>query len=809
MKIPKEFSPQHSFAARLTLWVVLTTMVIFIILTIIVTNISTSAMMEMSTQDSQSRMELANEKVNSTFMGVEIAIDNVIPEVESTLNSPDNIYPILKKLLELNPSIIGSTVAFEPNYYPSKGEFFAPYAYKDFNYNVLTKQLGTKDYQYHYMDWYQIPKLLNKRYWSEPYYDKGGGEQMMTTFSCPLYDKDNKMYAIITADVSLDWLSDMIKQSDLEFNEWLLRSHQNEEDIETDENFLYKHAYTFIIGRSGTYIAHPAKERILNETYFVNSFETADSLDENIGYEMLEGKTGTGRIDRDGTEFVMIYAPIERTGWSMCTVIPAKVIYRMAIIVGIIIIGTMLLGLIILYIICRTTLKRITRPLARFSRSANEIAQGNFNAPLPEIKTKDEMKELYDSFKMMQTSLTDRIEELKVANESKGRIEGELQTARSIQMSMIPKIFPAYPERTDMDIFAKLTPAKEVGGDLYDFFIRNEKLYLCIGDVSGKGVPASLLMAVTRSLFRTVSNHESDPAKIAALINDAMSEDNVEIMFVTLLIAVLDLPTGLMRYCNAGHCAPLILDTEAHLLPIIANLPIGLAPQFKFEGQQVVIKPDTTIFLYTDGITEAENPEHELFDDERLMKVAKKCVEENIILPDDIVNEIEQSIHQFVKDAEQSDDQTMMAVRYTKKEEAARLKRSITLPNDIETIPQLSEFIEGVGEELEMDMSLVMSLNLAIEEAVVNVMEYAYPPGTEGTVTIEAVANENRLKIIISDNGIPFDPTKKEKVDTTLSAEERPIGGLGIHLVREIMDSVNYEYRDHKNILTLRKKLKN
>jgi sigma-B regulation protein RsbU (phosphoserine phosphatase) len=528
-----------------------------------------------------------------------------------------------------------------------------------------------------------------------------------------------------------------------------------------------------------------------------------------MGYDMLEGKSGIQTINRDGTEYVMIYAPIKRTGWSMATAIPAEVIYRMAIIVGMIIMGCMLLGLIILYFICRTTLKRITSPLARFSRSANEIANGNFNAPLPEITTKDEMKELYDSFKMMQSSLTDRIEELKAANEQKGRIEGELQTARSIQMSMIPKIFPAYPERTDMDIFAKLTPAKEVGGDLYDFFIRNEKLYLCIGDVSGKGVPASLLMAVTRSLFRTVSNHESDPAKIAILVNDAMSEDNVENMFVTLFIAILDLPTGQMRYCNAGHCAPVIIDTEANLLPIIPNIPVGLLPHFKYVGQEVIVKPDTTVFMYTDGVTEAEDINHHLFDEDRMMEVARTCLQENHVQPDVLVNEMEESIRKFVKDAEQSDDQTMMAIRYTKKEEAARLQRHLTLPNNIDTIPELSEFIEGVGEELGMDMSLVMSLNLAIEEAVVNVMEYAYPPGVEGTVEIDAIANDNRLKIIISDGGIPFDPTKKEKVDTTLSAEERPIGGLGIHLVREIMDSVNYEYRDRKNILTLRKNLKN
>ena len=136
------------------------------------------------------------------------------------------------------------------------------------------------------------------------------------------------------------------------------------------------------------------------------------------------------------------------------------------------------------------------------------------------------------------------------------------------------------------------------------------------------------------------------------------------------------------------------------------------------------------------------------------------------------------------------------------------LKRLLTLPNDISTIPQLSEFIEGIGEELCLDMSVLMSLNLALEEAVVNVMDYAYPPDVQGDVTIEAIANENQLEFIISDSGIPFDPTKKEAVDTTLSAEERPIGGLGIHLVREIMDSVKYEYKDHKNILSLSKTIK-
>lgn len=807
MKIPAYLSPRRSVYARLVWGVGLTTLGIFAILTFVITDITTTVMRSMSSQNAQSRMEIANQKVNSYFMEVEVAIHNVIPEVEKVISTPDKIYDVLKTLLELNPHIIGSAVAFEPYYYPAKGEMFSPYAYMKGD-TILTKQLGTSEYNYFEMEWYLIPKQRSDECWSHPYFDKGGGEQMMTTFSCPLYDVNHQLYAIITADVSLDWLTEMMKKSDIEFNEWLLHEHQNEKDFNTSDDFLYKHAYSFIVGQHGTYITHPDKKRILNSSYFDNCTDTTDTRDRQIGLDMLDGNKGIGKLSRDGTDFFMAYAPIERTGWAMATVIPARAINRVATFIGLIIMGTMLLGVFILYFVCRTILVQIVRPLKRLSRSADEIAQGNFEAPLPEITAKDEVGNLYHSFKTMQTSLTERIEELKVANEQKGRIEGELQTARNIQMAMLPKTFPAFPDRTDMDIYAKLTPAKEVGGDLYDFFIRSEKLYFCIGDVTGKGVPASLLMAVTRSLFRSMASREDSPAKLTSMINDTIAEENSELMFVTLFIAVLDLPTGHLNYCNAGHCQPVILDTAPTLLPVEPNIPVGITTGYKYVEQETTLTPGMSLFLYSDGITEAENARHELFGNDRAMDVLKRCIEDNDDMPEKIISRMEEAIYDFVKEANQSDDQTMMAVRYTKENEETKLERSLTLPNDIETIPQLSEFIEGIGEELGMGLDMVMSLNLALEEAVVNVMEYAYPKNTKGEVCIQAIANDKRLKIIISDSGIPFDPTKKEKVDTTLSAEERPIGGLGIHLVREIMDSVNYKYTDRKNILTLRKNLK-
>ena len=468
------------------------------------------------------------------------------------------------------------------------------------------------------------------------------------------------------------------------------------------------------------------------------------------------------------------------------------------------IIFLMFIGLIIIFFVCKHVIRHITRPLIRFTNSVDEIAQGNFDSELPEITTQDEMRRLRNSFETMQNSLVQQIEATKTINAEKGRIESELHIARNIQMSMVPMVFPPFPDRTDVDVYASLTPAKEVGGDLYDFYIRDEKLFFCIGDVSGKGVPASLFMAVTRALFRTITSHEALPERTVGGINDTMSDNNDSNMFVTLFVGVLDLPTGRLRYTNAGHDAPLLIDKNGErigFLPVDSNLPAGVVSGWKYTSQETFIDPYTTIFLYTDGLTEAENTERELFGDERLLSVAQPDK------PDLIIDKITKAIQGFVGSAEQSDDLTMMAIQYTKQKLDVRMQRSITLTNNIDDVPKLAEFVEMVCEEVGFDMGTSMSLNLAMEEAVVNVMNYAYPTGTVGNVNITAEANDERLKFVISDSGKPFDPTTKSEVDTTMSAEDRPIGGLGIHLIRQIMDSINYERMGEMNVLTLRKKL--
>ena len=668
MKRPDIFSPSRTLYAKLTLWVMLTVIVVFTIVTLIVSSLSSAALMKESVGNAESHAKIVNQHVNSVLQAVEVAVANTIPEVERSLSNPDEMYDVVRRLLELNPNIIGSTVAFEPNYYPSKGEKFSPYAYRGIDSTVMTKQLGSEEYEYHYMDWYQIPKLLKMNYWSEPYFDHGGGEMMMTTYSHPLYDASGKMYAIITADVSLEWLTELLKEGDIELNKSTSGMFYKEEDTETeitDSAFFYSHAFTFIIGKGGTYIAHPQHERMLTETFFKYAFETPDSLDDQVGYEMIDGKSGFKTIYRDGSKFMINYAPIEHTGWSMATIIPSKQIYLRSTFLGGLIVIIMLIGLVVLFFVCRTIMKRVTRPLTRFAHSADEIAQGNLHASLPEITSHDEMKRLHDSFSLMQTSLTEQMEELKRVNEQKGRIEGELKVASDIQMSMLPKIFPPYPDRDDIEIYGSLTPAKAVGGDLYDFYIRDEKLFFCIGDVSGKGVPASLVMAVSRSLFRIVSTHVDEANRIVSQMNEAIADQNESNMFVTLFVGALNLKTGHLEYCNAGHDAPLLINSKERKidhLPCFSHLPIGIMPGMEFEMQEADIAPDTLIFLFTDGLTEAEAALHQQFGEPRIIEVINQMFGEVTIQPQSLIDYMTDAVHDFVGDAEQSDDLTMMAV---------------------------------------------------------------------------------------------------------------------------------------------------
>ena len=382
--------------------------------------------------------------------------------------------------------------------------------------------------------------------------------------------------------------------------------------------------------------------------------------------------------------------------------------------------------------------------------------------------------------------------------EKNQRMEGELHVASTMQMAMLPQVFPPFSDRPDLDVYGIVNPAKEVGGDLYDFFVRHDKLFFCVGDVSGKGVPAALMMAMTHSLFRNVTEHEENPAAIVSEMNKALTEQNSENMFLTLFLGVLDCKTGKLDYCNAGHNAPVLMaDGQWRMADVVANLPLGIEADYAYKAQTTQMAYNDLLFLYTDGLTEAENVNHELYREQRMLQCLSAMTDSR---PREVIERMQTSLDEFVNGAQQSDDLTMLAIRYQ--------IPAIVMRNDIQQIPTLAEWIDGLGIPEELNMPI----NLALEEVVSNVMLYAYP-NKNGQVFVEFAklmalnSQPSTFVFTVTDSGVSFDPTQQAEADITSSAEERKIGGLGIHLVRQLMDEIHYRREEGKNILTLIKKL--
>lgn len=772
----------HSFSTKLSFYILLVVALIFVSGFVWNYRASRDYVSAEAVERVQASLDGTVMKIDNVLVSVETAIKSMAWVVVDNRNDADLMYKLTHMMLADNQFICGSAVAFEPNYFEDKGLYFAPYSYRVGD-SICSKQLGAETYDYHHDDWYQIPKLLGKPYWSEPYFDEGGANMMMTTYSCPLYDEEGKLFAVFTADVSLGWFSEQVNSIQ-----------------------PYETSFNIMISKGGTFIVHKDSSMVLNETFFISPSAMKDRRFWEVGHSMQRGESGIASFEREGQEFYFVYAPIKTTGWSVAVAcLYSEVFAGMENMrSNMFWIAVAVLGVMV--IICYVVIYRLSAPLVQFAESANEIAQGNFSAKLPHIRSKNEMGMLRNSFDYMQKSLVKYTEELKSTVANNERIESELRIAHNIQMGMIPKIFPPFPEREDIDLYAMLVPAKEVGGDLYNFFIEDEKLYFVVGDVSGKGVPASLVMAVTCRLFRTVASHVSDPAEIVSSLNNALSESNDSNMFCTFFLGILDLKSGELNYCNAGHNAPMAVSPAGEVAPLDVqpNLPLGIFANFPYDSQKTTLEKGAMLLLYTDGVTEAENPAKELYSEERLMEVLEAGAQD----AKGVVCNIKASVEKYADGAEQSDDITILCLKYNMTDNAnSAFEKELHMTNELSEVAKLPLFIEELADKLSLPGDLVFNFNLVLEEAVTNVVMYAYPEGEKGAVDLVARCNGKAVSFILTDSGKPFDPTKVPDADVTLPAEERRIGGLGIFLIRQIMDSVEYRRNGDKNLLVMSKSI--
>jgi sigma-B regulation protein RsbU (phosphoserine phosphatase) len=667
----------RTFAKRLTWRIMITLFIVMSIVSLIIYGISQVTVLVQAYTLSNRILAAKCLRVEQVLSEVYVASVNTVPDIENTLNRPDRIAQVMKRIVELNPNIRSCGISFRENYYPQKGARFCPYAVRsDSDSVIVMSTTGESGQDYLKAEWFTHAMKAPDGFWSKPFFAGKEHETPLVAYLLPIRDSNGSTVAVLGVDVSLEKLAKENLKENLyraENNKDSRRHNDEEPDKDYDKATKWDaqyEMYFFIIGPDGTFLMHPDYKRIGHENFYTYADATPDTLDNHLGHIMRTQVRGhISELDGEDmtieNEKVLVsYQPLAHTPWTMALVVPQLFVD----VISYLLAGGMLfflfIGLVVVFFAGRRGIKKASEPLRKLAASADEVAKGNFNTPLPDIHSRDEIHLVRDSFANMQQSLVSYMNELRETTAQKASMESELKIAHDIQMSMLPKTFPPYPERDDLSIFGSLTPAKAVGGDLFDFYIRDEKLFFCIGDVSGKGVPASLYMAVTRSLFRNVSAHVAEPELIVSALNNAQSEGNDSNMFVTIFIGVLELSTGLLRYCNAGHDSPLLIGRSVGTLPCDSNLPIGIISGYEFKQQEVLIDPMTTIFLFTDGLTEAENSSHAQFGDSRISRLANDLLSLRQHQPDSLIAKMTEAVHQFVGNAEQSDDLTMLAIQF-------------------------------------------------------------------------------------------------------------------------------------------------
>ncbi len=486
-------------------------------------------------------------------------------------------------------------------------------------------------------------------------------------------------------------------------------------------------AYVFVTDGRGEIVSHTFVPAVPNEVLpLIAQSRASPSTGEVI--------TTTLEIPRRG-KFIHIYAPILAGVAGFVHVgmdkgfIQAQIwdtVIEQQILIFVIFISSILIASMLV--------KRISQPLNQLADYTYSFASQDFDAgigipadiaALPE-KSKDEIGKLAESFINMKRTLQRYIEDLKETTASKERIESELKIAHDIQMSMVPKTFPPFPDRKEFDIYATLIPAREVGGDFYDFFFMDDqRLCIAIGDVSGKGVPASLFMALTKTMFRATGGRQNATAEtILSRLNAEICRDNDSCMFVTVFCAILDVSTGAVEYSNAGHNLPYVLsDGAMTALTNTGGMALGVTDSASFHAGRIVLKPGDHLVLYTDGVTEAMDSDDEFFSEGRLEATLQGVQGRS---SKEIIEKITKDVQGFANGAPQSDDITLLVLGYAGIGQTDQRKLSLSLKNDLAELQRLNDLVTEFSEHQGLPAELVYRVNLALEEIVTNVISYGY-----------------------------------------------------------------------------------
>ena len=624
-------------------------------------NVTRRLMVEKIEENAFNLAQATAYRINSLLKAAEKIPAGIALTITTLEPNDANLKTLLQTWLQQSPELFGIAAAFPPvagsnhdidNRKTNTNElnFYSRYYIR--SYDRIKNIPINYDYRFH--DWYQIPQVLGQAIWSEPYFCESGGI-VMSSYSYPFYrgkDGHQKFGGIVCIDLSLNWLRNVV--SSLKIGET---------------------GYAFLITRNGTFVTHPDLDLVMNETIFSVAEAHNNPRIREIGRSMIAGKKGFTAFTSltNNKKYWMVYTPLPANGWSLGVLFPqnelmADIHALTKVMLGLGIGGFFLIMLTILLIS-----RKITKPLSALAKSADQIASGDLETTIPKPKTlesNDEVDRLGLSFAEMQRSLKEYIKNLTETTAAKERIESELNIASEIQMGILPKIFPPpFPTRPEFDLYATMRPAREVGGDLYDFFmIDDQHLCFTVGDVSGKGVPAALFMAITQTLIKTQAKAQSSHSCAVTLeqVNNDLAKPSM--MFVTLFIGIFNIITGTLEYCNGGHNPPYLLapDQSKTVQPLETTdgVALGIMEDFSFSTKSMTLAPGEALFVFTDGVTEAMNNLDELFTEPRLEENLAQITKDSVT---QIADQIMLEIDNFSSGIPQTDDITMLVLRYNGK----------------------------------------------------------------------------------------------------------------------------------------------
>ena len=689
----------------------------------------------------------------------------------------EEVEALIRATLDRNPAIFGSAVALDPR--ATELGLYGPYFCRsggEYRYQALEDPA----YDYPAWEWYREPLRRQAGCWSEPYLDTGGGRVLMTTYSTPIFQA-GRLIGVATVDISLAELLQRLRQKSLQ-----------------------SAGYSFIVTPGGRMVAHPRfgllSEKTIHET-------AAGSLDESL-QRLL------GTLRSPGTDFVEMADPFERfkaliidtdiqsTRWTLVLVTPSREILQPLLLMKdqMLLVSGLAVALVMALVLWISS--SVTAPLARLVKQTDRYAKGDFTETLEEGGGSLETRRLAKSFNRMGESIQEQMENVRRSTLQTEHYQHELQIAAQIQQTILPRQFPPFPDlETRMDLFGLMKPAKEVAGDFFDFIrLPGDRIGLAVGDVSDKGAPAALFMAMARTLVRETAERGYSPAELVRRVNWSLCKDNEPGMFVTLLYAEYQVLSGHLRFVCAGHPFPLVRepDGRCRVLSLESQLPLGIAPGRHYTVSEASLAPGETLLFFTDGVTEAMNQADELFGLARLEQAFGPGGSGDL---KNSANGILAAVEQFGGTRANQDDITMLFLRRpaephpgehgesTVLEHAIRLE----LPARTEVLGMVASVAEMVGRDCGFSKNEVFQITLALDEVVANVVMHAYPADSAEFFHLDFLPRTDGLCIQVSDYGKSFDFAQKVDRYKGQASLEQPVGGIGLFLAKESMDEIWYE----------------